>query len=242
MYWELLGLGLEKFSEIKAFPELSFPTVICSLSLSGIFAWLCSGLTVTKRSFGSIFRSLLPCLKNSQLLQLQLSQWSCIVQLHSEFLGPQGLQTRLEKFWFRDIGSPINPHHSAKMSSAVNCLHSWSLWCKTRSTKSAVVIAAAYLGLYTSSLQGLVVVDIPCKDLGWRRRLWKLFQAFAIKARLQRFDWTLKWQLSKRRGRKCKKGRLLLQVPVHLPLPPSSLSISPVSLTSLLPCYAGLSF
>ena len=35
---------------------------------------------------------------------------------------------------------------------------------------------AVYLGLSTSSLQGFVGVDIPCKDFLKRRR----FQAFAI--------------------------------------------------------------
>lgn len=47
MFWELLELLLEKFTEIKAFLDLAFPTVNCSLLLrSFVFAWLCSGVTV----------------------------------------------------------------------------------------------------------------------------------------------------------------------------------------------------
>ena len=137
-------------------------------------------------------------------------------------LGPQGLQTRLCKFWFRDKGSPIDPHHSAKISSALSCLpegHSCqSLWCKTRCTKSAVVIVAAYLGLSTSSLPRFVGVDIRVRTYASAEGYENYFQAFAINSHIishaerhaSKFDWTLKWQLSKQSGRKCEKGRLFI--------------------------------
>ena len=97
-------------------------------------------------------------------------------------LGPQGMQTRFNKFWFRDKGNPIDPLQSAKISSTLSsCLHQG----KSKFTKdtlappdvrlvpqfSAVVIVAVLsraFYLITSnvylitSLQGFVEVDIPC--------------------------------------------------------------------------------
>ena len=109
-----------------------------SLSNSGLFAvveqYFCVASfrrdSCRKRSFGSI--SFAPASLFKSFSAFADTAFS--VKLHSSaafrILEPQGLQTHFDKFWFCDKGSPIDPQHSAKISSALSCLpegHSCSL-------------------------------------------------------------------------------------------------------------------
>ena len=87
VFEELLELLMERFSEIKAFLELAFQTVICLLLLRHVFAQRWSDMTVIG-SISLVWSSQPAAWLNlPRLWQIQLPQWNCIVWLHSKFCG-----------------------------------------------------------------------------------------------------------------------------------------------------------